>query len=212
MCGRCIHWTLHTIPLSDPTYVCRRHLCEYHQQTLNKELHLQHFQPQGQRPDGNSQHRSAEGGGYDTSSGTGTGPPGESHIPPPPPPPHTTQQSGKVSQPTHKPQSLPSTIQNTRNQLVLFDMESNTTVDPAHPRAAELWWLWRYCLVTFPKYYLPWVDWVCEYRVMQSMSTNCLPPMYYNSYLYAWCIWVHDISSRTQYGKRVSVENNGNSY
>ena len=125
-------WEMHPVDLthdslSDPTYVCRRHLCEYHQQTLNKELHLQHLQ---QRTDVNS-HRSFEGGGgHDTSPGTRTGPPGDSHLPPPPPPPHT--QSGTVSQPTNKPQS---TIQNTRNQLVLFDME---TVDPAHPRAAEL--------------------------------------------------------------------------
>ena len=132
-------WEMHPLdlthdPLSDPTYVCRRHLCEYHQQTLNKELHLQHLQQP--RPDGSSL-RSGDGG-YDTSPGTGTGPPGgDPHLPPPPPPVHT--QSGPASQqPTNKPQSLPSTIPNTRNQLVLFDMESNTTVDPAHPRAAEL--------------------------------------------------------------------------
>ena len=163
-------WEMHPLDLthdalSDPTYVCRRHLCEYHQQTLNKDLLYQSANRDSSR--------SAESG-YDSPPGTGTGPPGgggvstgpalpDIHQQLPHPPTSTLHDPQPISTSLHSQQPISSSAattstfsptystlpcdakplqkpatQNNRNQLVLFDMETNNTVDPASPRAADL--------------------------------------------------------------------------
>ncbi len=186
-------WEMHPLDLthdalSDPTYVCRRHLCEYHQQTLNKDYIYQSANRDSSR--------SGESG-YDSPPGTGTGPPGGGvggggSVGTGPALPDIHQQlpplhSNSTFHDQHSPQPISSSVlnsnsqqpissqplsgdpirssaattstfsptystlpcdakpqkpanQNNRNQLVLFDMDTNNSVDPASPspRAADL--------------------------------------------------------------------------
>ncbi len=156
-------WEMHPLdltshdPLGDPTYVCRRHLCEYHQQSLQKEL-LEQGGVMGGVMGG--EYGVVGGGvevGYD--GGTGTGPPAvvgdstpttgattrpTSRGPTPPPvapkplPPSALPAPGPAAptRPGAGSQAPRSHRNSGRNQLVLFD--SNTSADPAQYRAAEL--------------------------------------------------------------------------